>query len=59
MIGPALAGLLIAALGSGVPATGAVIMINAVSYAAVILSLQRMRDSELNRADARRPGTRG
>jgi MFS family permease len=50
MIGPALAGVLIAALGSGVPATGAVIMVNAVSYAAVILSLQRMRDSELNRA---------
>ncbi|QWZ08241.1 MFS transporter [Nocardioides panacis] len=50
MIGPALAGLLIAAFGSGVPATGAVIMVNAVSYGAVILSLQRMRDSELNRA---------
>ena len=51
MIGPALAGLLIAAFGSGVPATGAVIMVNAVSYGAVILSLQRMRDSELNRAE--------
>jgi MFS family permease len=50
MVGPALAGLLIAALGSGVPATGAVILVNAVSYGAVILSLQRMRDSELNRA---------
>jgi MFS family permease len=50
MIGPAVAGVLIAALGSGVPATGAVIMINAISYGAVIFSLQRMRDSELNRA---------
>ncbi|MEO5709564.1 MAG: MFS transporter [Nocardioidaceae bacterium] len=50
MVGPALAGLLIAGLGSGVPATGAVILVNAVSYGAVILSLQRMRDSELNRA---------
>ena len=47
MIGPALAGVLIAALGSGVPATGAVIIINALSYGAVVLSLQRMRDSEL------------
>ena len=47
MIGPALAGLLIAALGSGVQATGAVILVNAVSYGAVILSLQRMRESEL------------
>ena len=51
MVGPALAGVLIAALGSGVPATGAVILVNAVSYGAVILSLQRMRDSELNRAE--------
>jgi MFS family permease len=50
MIGPALAGLLIAALGSGVRATGAVILINAVSYSAVILSLQRMRERELHPA---------
>src|SRR6478609_1010533 len=49
MVGPAVAGLLIAALGSGVPATGAVIIVNALSYTAVILSLQRMRDSGLNR----------
>ena len=53
MVGPAVAGLLIAALGSGA-ATGAVILVNAVSYGAVILSLQRMRDGELQpcRADA-------
>jgi MFS family permease len=50
MVGPAVAGLLIAALGSGVPATGAVIIVNALSYGAVIASLQRMRDSELNRS---------
>ena len=58
MIGPALAGVLIAALGSGVPATGAVIIINALSYGAVILSLQRMRDSELihHEPEARRQG---
>jgi len=48
MIGPALAGLLIAALGSGVEATGLVIMINAFSYGAVIVVLQRLRASELN-----------
>ncbi len=50
MVGPALAGVLIAAFGSGVPATGAVIIVNAVSYGAVIFSLQRMRDSELHRS---------
>jgi MFS family permease len=50
MIGPALAGVLIAAFGSGVPATGAVIMLNALSYGAVILSLQRMRERDLRPA---------
>ena len=50
MIGPALAGVLIAALGSGVPATGAVIVLNALSYGAVILSLQRMRERDLRPA---------
>ena len=58
MIGPALAGLLIAALGSGVPATGAVIILNALSYGAVIVSLQRMRSRDLNPAKPpeRQPG---
>ena len=56
IVGPALAGLLIAALGSGVPATGSVILVNAVSYGAVILSLQRMRDSELQPRRRRRRG---
>jgi MFS family permease len=50
MVGPALAGVLIAALGSGVPATGAVILLNGLSYGAVILSLQRMRERELHPA---------
>ncbi|HYO38917.1 MAG TPA: MFS transporter [Nocardioidaceae bacterium] len=50
VIGPAVAGLLIAALGSGVPATGAVIILNALSYGAVIVSLQRMRQRELHPA---------
>ena len=47
IVGPALAGLLISALGSGVRATGWVILLNAVSYFAVINSLRAMRASEL------------
>ncbi len=47
IIGPALAGVLIAALGSGVGATGWVILLNAASYLAVINSLRAMRASEL------------
>ncbi|MGI8577420.1 MAG: MFS transporter [Nocardioidaceae bacterium] len=48
IVGPGLAGLLIAALGSGVTATGWVISINAISYLAVIFSLRVMRGSELS-----------
>jgi MFS family permease len=48
IVGPGAAGLMVAALGGGVPATGAVIVINAVSYGAVIVALQRMRVSELH-----------
>lgn len=47
MIGPALAGVMIAALGSGPRATGWVIAINAVSYFAVFLSLQRLDTTRL------------
>jgi len=47
MIGPAIAGALIAALGSGVSATGWVILANAVSYAAVVVSLVLMRSEDL------------
>jgi len=47
MIGPAVAGLLIAALGSGVGAAGWVILINAVSYLAVLMSLQLLDGSRL------------
>lgn len=47
MIGPALAGLLIAMMGSGVGATGWVIIINGISYAAVVVSLLLMRQSEM------------
>ncbi len=42
IIGPGVAGLMIAALGSGVQATGFVILINAASYGAVLVALQRM-----------------
>jgi MFS family permease len=48
MIGPAVAGVLIAALGSGVGATGWVILVNAVSYAAVFVSLQLLDGSRLS-----------
>jgi MFS family permease len=48
LVGPGLAGLAIAALGSGVAATGWVIILNALSYSAVILALQRMHEHELN-----------
>ncbi len=47
MIGPAAAGVLIAALGSGVRAAGWVILINAVSYLAVFISLHRLDGSLL------------
>ena len=47
MIGPAVAGILIATLGSGVGATGWVIIVNAASYAAVLVSLSRMRGDDL------------
>lgn len=42
LVGPGLAGVLIAALGGGAVATGWVILLNAVSYAAPIASLRRM-----------------
>ena len=48
VVGPALSGVLIAALGSGVEATGAVILFNGVSYLAVIGALQAMRAHELS-----------
>lgn len=47
LLGPALSGLMIGALGSGVNATGVVILFNAVSYLAVIFALSRMRTADL------------
>ncbi|MDQ3158206.1 MAG: MFS transporter [Actinomycetota bacterium] len=65
MIGPAVAGVMIAALGSGVVATGWVILINAASYVAVFVSLNlldtaRLRPSPVvgNRKGAVRDGIR-
>ncbi|WGL53181.1 MFS transporter [Nocardioides sp. BP30] len=47
IVGPALAGLLIAAFGGGATATGIVILLNAVSYLAVIVQLERMNTALL------------
>ncbi|MGH3358842.1 MAG: MFS transporter [Nocardioidaceae bacterium] len=47
MIGPAVAGVMIAALGSGAAATGWVILINAISYLAVLMSLRMLDTDEL------------
>jgi len=46
--GPALAGLLIGLFGGGVAATGWVILLNGLSYAAVIFALQRMVVTDLH-----------
>ncbi len=56
--GPALAGLLIGAFGGGVAATGAVIALNGLSYAAVIVALRRIvvADLILSPREARHKG---
>jgi MFS family permease len=58
LVGPALAGVLIAALGGGVVATGWVILANAVSYAAPILTLRSLDQRTLHSAELvqREPG---
>lgn len=50
LVGPGLAGLLIALLGSGVTATGWVILANALSYGFVVISLVLMDSSKLRPA---------
>jgi MFS family permease len=47
IVGPAIAGVLIAALGGGAVATGWVILLNAVSYAAPILTLRTLDEAAL------------
>jgi MFS family permease len=56
LVGPGLAGVLIAALGGGAVATGWVILINAVTYAAPIWSLRHLDASQI---DAAVPAHRG
>ncbi len=46
--GPALAGLLIGVFGGGVTATGWVVLLNALSYAAVVLALRAMVVADLS-----------
>ena len=53
ILGPALAGLMIGALGGGAKATGWVILINAASYGAVIWQLQRMNVALLQSPELR------
>jgi MFS family permease len=58
IVGPAVAGVLIAALGGGVTATGWVILVNAVSYVGPVLALRRLDLDELDAPEvaAREPG---
>jgi MFS family permease len=56
IIGPAVAGLLIAAFGSGVEATGWVIGLNALSYLAVYVSLALLDGSRLEPSPVRPRG---
>ncbi|SDC02909.1 MFS transporter [Nocardioides lianchengensis] len=54
IVGPAVAGVLIAALGGGAQATGWVIVLNAVSYLAPILALRGMDASRLAQVEPSR-----
>jgi MFS family permease len=54
IVGPALAGFMIAWLGGGAQATGWVIVINALSYGAVVVALQRMRTGDLDSPEPQR-----
>lgn len=56
LIGPAVAGLMIAALGSGVQATGYVIFGNAISYGFVLLALRLLDPARLHTTPARPRG---
>ncbi|GAA1476676.1 MFS transporter [Nocardioides aestuarii] len=58
LVGPALAGVLIAALGGGVVATGWVILANAVSYAAPVMTLRSLDARQLHTPEPmkREPG---
>jgi MFS family permease len=53
ILGPAVAGLMIGALGGGAEATGWVILVNAASYLAVIAQLERMNVALLQSPELR------
>jgi MFS family permease len=53
ILGPALAGLMIGALGGHAEATGWVILVNAVSYVAVIWQLQHLNEALLHPTEIR------
>jgi MFS family permease len=53
LVGPGLAGLLIGLLGGGVAASGWVILLNGLSYFAVIAQLRRMDAEQLNSPELR------
>ncbi|MGI8644965.1 MAG: MFS transporter [Nocardioides sp.] len=61
IVGPAVAGVLIAALGGGVTATGWVILVNALSYVGPVLALRRLDLGRLDSPDlaVREPGMIG
>ncbi len=56
ILGPGAAGFLIAAFGGGVAATGAVIILNGLSYGAVVYALQRMDAALLHTPEMARRG---
>ncbi len=56
LIGPGLAGLLIAALGSGVSATGWVILLNAISFWFVVVALLALDRTDLTPAPLAKAG---
>jgi len=56
LVGPGVAGLLIAALGGGAAATGWVILFNAISYAAPVWTLRHLDATRLDTPDLRPRG---
>jgi len=54
IVGPAVAGFMIAGLGGGASATGWVMLINALSYAGPVVALQRMRAGDLDTPDVQK-----
>ena len=57
LVGPAVAGLLIAVFGGGVVASGVVILLNGLSYLAVIMALRAMDTRSLTPVPVTKPDT--